>query len=56
LLNILRTADVNNVVLLSYGRPSSAVAELLLLHTGWDGRYEVSTVRSVLPFLCFYQI
>jgi len=30
LLNILRTADVNKVVLLSYGRPSSAVAELLL--------------------------
>jgi len=29
LLNILRTADVNKVVLLSYGRPSSAVAELL---------------------------
>jgi len=29
LLNILRNADVNKVVLLSYGRPSSAVAELL---------------------------
>jgi len=31
LLNILRNADVNKVVLTAYGRPSSAVAELLLL-------------------------
>jgi len=43
LLNILRNADVNKVVLLSYGRPSSAVAELLLNDLSYISRFQPQT-------------